>query len=437
MKKPPRNPIGRRLGKGLCLLLGVLLIVPGCGLDTPPRTKIRFWNGFTGPDGRTMLKLVKQFNQENPDVQVLMQRMDWATYYNKIFVAGLGGRAPEVFVIHADYMERFLQADFLRPVDDLMRGPLGLDESDFVEGAWKAVESEGKHYAVPLDIHNLGLYYNNALFREAGIVDDQGRPRPPANREQFLDAVARLTRDLNGDGATDQWGYIFTWFRTNFLTVLHQWEGECFTPDKKTCILNSPENVEALQFCVDLIWKYRVSPSPENFDAWIGFRQGKVGMAFEGIYMIADLERQKDLDFSGAPLPVLGKQPAAWANSHTLCLSKGLQGEQLDAAWRFVRFLSENSLDWAVGGQIPVRKSLLETERFQAMKVQSEFARQIPYLRFAPRIPFIAEFLTEVDAAVEKALRGSASPQQALDEATENTNRIIRRHEAALEEVER
>lgn len=435
MKKPPRAPIGRRLWMGLGLILLVCVLSPGCDLDAPRKTKIRFWNGFTGPDGRTMLKLVKRFNQENPDVQVLMQRMDWATYYNKIFVAGLGGRAPEVFVIHADYMERFLQADFLRPVDDLMQGSHGLDESDFVEAAWEAVESEGIHYAVPLDIHNLGMYYNNALFRQAGIVDDRGQPQPPANREQFLDAVTRLTRDLNGDGATDQWGYIFTWFRTNFLTLLHQWGGECFTPDGKVCILNSPENVDALQFCTQLIRERRIAPPPENFDAWIGFRQGKVGIAFEGIYMIADLERQKDLDFSGAPLPVLGKQPAAWANSHTLCLSKDLQEERLEAAWRFVRFLSENSLDWAVGGQIPARASLLETEQFKAMKVQSEFARQLSYLRFPPRVPFIAEFLTEFDAAVEKALRGSVSPQDALDEATENINRIVRRHEAILKEA--
>src|SRR6266540_2573725 len=68
---------------------------------------IRFWNGFTGPDGRTMLALVKQFNQQNPDINVIMQRMEWGTYYNKLFVAGLGGRAPEVFVSHSTALRRF------------------------------------------------------------------------------------------------------------------------------------------------------------------------------------------------------------------------------------------------------------------------------------------------------------------------------------------
>ena len=36
-----------------------------------------------------------------------------------------------------------------------------------------------------------------------------------------------------------------------------------------------------------------------------------------------------------------------------LCVRDGLEGEELDAARRFVKFLSDNSLDWAEGGQSP------------------------------------------------------------------------------------
>ncbi len=100
----------------------------GCESGTSTKVSLRFWNGFTGPDGRTMLEMVRRFNQENPDVHVLMQRMDWSTYYNKLFVAGLGGRAPEVFIIHAGNIERFMQADFIRSIDDLMNKANGMDE---------------------------------------------------------------------------------------------------------------------------------------------------------------------------------------------------------------------------------------------------------------------------------------------------------------------
>lgn len=397
------------------------------------RTTIRFWNGFTGPDGRTMLALVRKFNERNPDVSVLMQRMEWATYYNKLFVAGLGRRAPDVFVAHTDSLPRFVRAGFLRPLDDLLQGTNGLDASDFDANVWASIEFDAKRCAVPLDVHPLGLYYNVRLLRDAGLVDDAGAPRPPTTREEFLHALDRTTVDADADGRPEQWGFVFTWYRTNFWAILRQFGGRAFTEDYSRCVLDEPANVEALQFCVDLVRKYKYAPPPESMDSWIGFRQGRVAFAFEGIYMLADLQRQADLEFGGAPVPQLGSRRATWAGSHNLCLRADLDGPRLEAAWRFIRFLSDNSLDWAEGGQVPVRKSLRNTERFRAMTVQHQFARQIPFVEYMPRVTFVFEFYSEFDLAVERALRGRTSPEEALRTAAANVNRIIERNRASAE----
>src|SRR5690606_12688405 len=115
------------------------MLISACDVG-PQQNKIevRFWNGFTGPDGRTMLALVKQFNEENPDVRVTMQRMEWVTYYNKLFVAGLGKRAPEVFVIHTDALIRFIDAGFIRSLDDLIAAHESLPVKDFDEVPWRS-----------------------------------------------------------------------------------------------------------------------------------------------------------------------------------------------------------------------------------------------------------------------------------------------------------
>ncbi|MEA3055019.1 MAG: hypothetical protein QOD30_451, partial [Actinomycetota bacterium] len=78
------------------------LAVAGCdrAVGDSKVVELRFWNSFTGPDGRTMLAIIKKFNADHPDVHVTMQRMEAGPYYNKLFVAGLGGRAPEIFVSH-------------------------------------------------------------------------------------------------------------------------------------------------------------------------------------------------------------------------------------------------------------------------------------------------------------------------------------------------
>ncbi|HLJ56615.1 MAG TPA: extracellular solute-binding protein, partial [Chthonomonadaceae bacterium] len=305
-------------------------------------------------------------------------------------------------------------------------GSRAIDVADIDANVWQAVAVAGRHYGVPLDVWPMGMYYNRRLFREAGIVDSRGAAKPPASRAEFLDAARRLTRPA-ANGKPAQWGFVFTNFESNVYSMMQQFGGDFFTPGNTACLMNHPRNVEALQFCVDLIRKDRWAPPPENFDAWIGFRQGTAAMAFEGIYMLADLQKQTDLDFSGAPVPLLGDHRAVWAGSHNICLRGNLAGAQLDAAWRFTAFLSNNSLDWAEGGQVPVRRSLRAAPRFADMDVQSQFAREIPYTHYLPRLPFIFEFQTEFNTAIEKALRGSATPQAALDGAAKAVNQIIGR----------
>lgn len=429
---PTDNPVSRR-ELLTALPLTATLLAGGCR-GRRQKTAVRFWNGFTGPDGRTMLRLVKRFNAENPDIHVVMQRMDWNTCYNKLFIAGLGGRAPEVCVIHTRVLERFVRAGFLRPNDDLCAGGRGLEPlpiADIDPNVWAGAEFAGRHYGLPLDVHTLGMYYNRSLFREAGLTDGTGNPRVPTDRAEFLDALTRITRPGSG-GRPDQWGFVFSNWEATVYTFMRQFGGEFFTPDYARCVLHNDRNVAALQFCTDLIRRYRVAPPPENFDAWIGFRQGKIGIVFEGVYMLADLQKQQDLDFSGAPVPEIGDRKAVFADSHNLCLRSDLKGAELRATWRFVKYLSDNSLDWAAGGQIPVRQSLRASRRFQEMPVQSAFARQVPYVTYFPRLPFIFEFLLEFNLAIEKAVRGRAAPGAALQAAQERINRIITRERRAL-----
>lgn len=152
------NPLTRRtfLGTTAAPALAASLSA-GCGAGGGRKRIVRYWNGFTGPDGRTMLHMVQRFNAANPGVQVVMQRMDWATYYNKLFVAGLGGRAPEVFVLQTHAIPRFAQARFVRPIDDLAAASRAIDVVDIDPNVWQAVSVGQNHYGVPLDAWPMGM----------------------------------------------------------------------------------------------------------------------------------------------------------------------------------------------------------------------------------------------------------------------------------------
>jgi multiple sugar transport system substrate-binding protein len=100
----------------------------------------------------------------------------------------------------------------------------------------------------------------------------------------------------------------------------------------------------------------------------------------------------------------------------------------LDAAKRFIKYLSDHSLDWAEGGQVPVRRSLRNTPRFEQMTAQREFAKQIPYASYWPPVPYLLELLPEYDYTVELALRGSASAKEALAQCASRIQPVYERY---------
>ena len=404
-----RTGIGLLLG--LCVGLSAFRGDFSCGVLATSKTPISFWNGFTGPDGRVMLELVRDFNRENPDVEVTMQRIPWALYYNKVMVSGLDSRGPDVFVIHASALTRMHRAGVLAPMDSLFEAAIPAD--DFDPYVVEQTKFEGKRFCVPLDIHPQGMFLNRQMLREAGLS------APPKNREEFLRAAKRML-------SKDRFGFALTAWNNNFLALIPQFDGHYLSADGKAD-LDCPQNVEALEFLGSLKGKFNLIPPPDNQLGWVGYRQKKVGMVWDGIYMLGDLMRLEGLDYMGAPIPTIGKHPGTLADSHTLCLRPNLNQKQREATERFIKFLSANSIRWAAAGQVPARRSARETPEFKKMQVQAAFAEQIPTMMYFPRIPVLFEMGVEINLAVEKVIRGRATAKEALRIADENTQKAMDR----------
>lgn len=404
---------------GLCLSLGAIrgdfTCVPRV---VNQKVELSFWNGFTGPDGTTMLKMIRKFNEQNPDVNVTMQRMDWATYYNKLMVASVDGRGPQIFVIHASTLPRMHRAGFLTDLGDLF-GEAKLSKEDFDPYVLDQVQFNGKFVGLPLDVHPQGLYANADLLKQAGFT------RIPETKAEFVKLAGELRKDKDGDGRPDDWGFALTLWRNNFMSLIPQFDGR-YLDENGNAALNCPENVKALEFLGSL-FQQKLVPPPENGLGWTGYRQGRVAMVWEGVYMLGDLKTLQGMNYLGGPMPVIGNHPGTLADSHCLCVREGLSPEVRSASERFVQFLSENSIEWADAGQVPARRSVRNSKEFKAMPVQSAFAKQVPYVMYPPRTPILFELTLEIDLAVEKVMRGRASAAEALQIANDNVQKVIER----------
>ena len=419
----------------LSLLGAAPSLLAGCGRrfssderDASGRIVLDYWNGFTGPDGKTMAAMVAQFQRDTPDIRVRMQLIPWGTYYDKLTLAMAYGGAPDVFIMQAARFQEYASFNTLRPLADLYAEdshPLG--PADFAPVPYRESLINGVPYAFPLDIHPIGLYYNAKLFRDASIVDANGNAKPPATLPEFLDAAQKLTIDTDHDGRPDQWGFVITNQHSNWLTFAHQFGADIVTPDGKRGAMASPEALAATHLMCDLVYKYKICPRPEGVDAWLALREGKAAMAMEGIYMLSSLQEQKGLDFAGAPAPQFGPMPGAWGGTHLLCQPADISPARARAAWKFMRYLSDHSLTWGIGGQIPARADIERSAAFQALPVQSQFARQIDYVHYDPQIPRANALNQFADPAIEAALLQLQTPEEAMHDADRRIDQLLAR----------
>ncbi|NLM38875.1 MAG: ABC transporter substrate-binding protein [Firmicutes bacterium] len=408
------------------LLTGLVLVLLLSAVALAEPVQLQFWTPFTGPDGAYMERMVDKFNEEHAgEIEVeLFILAGGADYITKLALAIRTGAPPGVVILSPNDYFRFLDSLTSWTREELI-DQYGLDVDDFSSNILDAVTRDGKIYAIPLGTYCLGLYYNIDHLVEAGL-----EPRAPRDMTEFLEYARKLTVDKDGDGSIDQWGwYSFGgWpFRVlwQWYTLLFQNGGSLLSEDQRSAEFYSPEGMSALEFYVDLIHKEGVAP-PDPADPEEAFRVGMLSLHVNGPWMINLFKEQPGLNWAVAPVPVLGEKQVVWGDAHLMCIPKQ-SPETTEAAITLAKWLSDNSLEWAKAGQVPVRNSIVESEEFAALTEQYEFAKQLPYVQFLPQTERLAEIESVLLEYMDAAYLGDMDPEEALEYAAEEVDDILRR----------
>jgi multiple sugar transport system substrate-binding protein len=379
---------------------------------------LSFWNPFTGPDGPFMGKLVEGFNSKNPKIKVTMTTQ--AEYYTQLGTAAASGTLPDVAIVHADQMATQVFNNILRPMDDMVT-KLGVSASDFPEAVWKAGDVAGKHYSIPLDIHPMTMFYNEAMLKAAGLT------APPKTADEFTKAAAAMTSGgKKGFDITSGFPVMQI-----FLQLLYQNGGTAFNADGTKATWNSDAGVKALQWMKDAQSKYS-DPKLETDAELAAFKSGTVGIVWNGIWQTSSLTGTS-VSFPGkaTAIPTIGAKPATWAGSHqlTLPVTKGAADACKDAAAAmFIKYTSDNSVEWAKAGQIPAKNSVRNSAEFKALDPQASIAPSVENAFFQPSVPGINDALAPgpLENAVAAVMSGSQSdPKAALDDAAKRADQVL------------
>ncbi|MFN8077768.1 MAG: extracellular solute-binding protein [Kineosporiaceae bacterium] len=387
------------------------------------RVQVEFWNGFTGGDGPAMRDLVEQFNRSQDRITVRMNVVRWAQYYQRVVAAVHAGKGPDVGAMHVEQLATQAGRQSISPLDDIV-GELGVQASEFPELAWKGGVYGGRRYGLPLDVHSLGSYRNDALADAA--------PRTRAEFESTL-------QDLRAKGVPTPFWMPNVWpAHLIFLSLLWQFGGEPYQADGSRATFDSDAGVRALQWMVEQV---RNGNSPRDVAAdsqYTAFKNGRGAYTWDGVWQVNDLrDTASDLRWSIDPLPRIGDQDAVWANSHQLVLfrTRRPDDDRLLASKAFLRFLLENSAGWARSGLIPARTTARDDPAFRKLP-QAALVPSIPAMRFLPQIPALGEVQAQtLEIAVSDAVLGRSSPQAALRAAASQATTLMRANQRKFGEA--
>jgi multiple sugar transport system substrate-binding protein len=387
-------------------------------------TTINFMNLSSADANAKYLEEMKRvFEEQNPDIKVNIETVGYGDYFTKLMTVVAGGNAPDAFELNYENFYTYAKKGVLLNLNDLVETS-GFDTSVLNEKALNAFSEGGVQYGLPFSFSNVVLIYNKDLFDKAGVEypTDDWTWADELEAAKKIRALGPMIFGINQP--------IQFW---DYYKMVQQNGGSFLNEDKTAFTLNTPQNVETLQFMVDRILKYNVMPNDAQMAGmgdWDLFAVERIGMIVTGTWSFSTFKEDCDFEWDIAIEPGnTGKATHFFANG--LAISK--DSKNVEAAFRWISFLSGSKevakIRIEAGWELPAvtYPEIVELYKRTTPPASKEVVfKSLDYLVTPPVIEQFNEMADIVNTHLEAARYGDKTPQKALDDAQAELERAIK-----------
>ena len=101
---------------------------------------------------------------EKSGVKVGIDVITWNEYWTLLEAGASGGELPDVFWMHINEAQKYMEADMLLNLNDYIAADDAIDLSNYYEGIVDIYRLNDNQYALPKDHDTIALIYNKAIF---------------------------------------------------------------------------------------------------------------------------------------------------------------------------------------------------------------------------------------------------------------------------------
>ena len=471
----------------LVLFLGLGSLFAADERSSPARVELVVWGLPSGEETKGLDAQIRAFEIQYPHIRVTNMSLGAGSMNaQKLMTSIVGGVPPDLVRQDRFTIGDWASRDTFMPLDGFLNDPRlnnpdegrYIKEDDFYTACWAEAVYHGHVFAIPDSTDDRLLFWNKDLFRQAGLDPE----RPPRTWEELLEYSQKLTK-RRPDGTFETIGFIpvvpsfsNSWF------YLYSWQNEGYfmSADGRTCTLNNPDSVEALQWLVEFYDQFEGAESimsfastfqPQELDPFI---TGRMAMKIDTNGAIRNVARfGKDLDFGTAPGPVpaarlrgegkfAGVEPyITWSGGFSLAIPHG--SRHPEEAWLFIKWMTsyeglaafhEAQREWNHQNNRPYVPGMSANQtinerifREYLPQDDSPLSRRLragtrvgldmmPKSRFRP-VTFVGQRLWDEHVrAYDQAIHHKMSPEEALAAGQRvvqaELEKVFRRDEAAL-----
>ncbi len=404
-----RSPLSRRTTTALAVAAAAALglsacsgaSTPGSGGDGADVTSLALWDGWTQYDADSPWGQLLASCEAETGVTV-ERTSDQATPDN-LLQAASSGEVPDLVVLDNPLVAQFAETGIL--VDNETSG---LDASAQSENIAAAAQVDGQTYGASVGSNTLALFYNTEMLAAAGL-------QPPTDWAELQAAVAALTQG-------DVKGIAFSAVNTEEGSF--QFEPFFWGAGADLAQLDSPEAVEALTLWTDWIQSGQASQANLNAnqqDVRDQFMAGTAAMMVNGTWQLNTLD-EAGTPYAVVPLPAVdgGAAPGPLGGEFIEVVASGDDARQAKAAEFAGCIIEPTNLSAWTTGQSYIQPYADAAEQ-QAVDnpalvpwVEAVGAARGRTAELGAGYPDVSRALW---TAMQEALTGSKTPQQALTDA--------------------
>lgn len=312
------------------------------------------------PHGQYVYQYAEDFMKENPNVNIEIQAISSNDIYTKL--AAMVTSPDDLPTLFYTSMDSAPTLYDLGMMEDLS-GYLDEDtKAMFAEGILGASTLDEALVFYPIDVQPSAMLYRTDRFEEAGL-------EVPATWDEFLECAKALTKDSDGDGEVDQWGFSMVGSnnssgQSRFMSYL--WSTGCnmisYDEDEEAWVPDLGDKFnDSFKFWTDMNNEYKVVPTGitevDYATAANYFAMGYTSMMLSGSNAIGvAYSSNPDLKGNIGSFPIPGGNPGTMLNSEGYGLCSFASDEEKAAAVDFLKYFSTHDKElkfWQTSGKIP------------------------------------------------------------------------------------